>query len=462
MSADVKKRETWSGSLGFVLAAVGSAVGLGNVWKFPYITGENGGGAFVLVYLACIMLVGLPLLVAEMTLGRRSRMEPVGTFKSLAGRDRGGSWWVGFGALMVLTAVLLLSFYSVVGGWAIAYLVKALQGEFTPEGAARASDTFTALTTSPWEATLYHALFMGGCIGVVIGGVSQGIERGAKVMMPALAGLLLVLLMYSLSTPGAGESLRFMFYPDFSKLTPAAVLEAMGHSFFTLSLGMGIMIVFGSYLSKKESIAKSSLMVVGADTVIALVAGVMIFGIVFSAGKDPEAGAGLVFITLPSLFANLPLGNFWAALFFLLLSFAALTSGISILEVSAAFLVDEGYVTRKKATLGIGAIIFILGLVSVLSFSVLDGIKIPVPGKPAQSIFDALDYYISNWALTINGLGVALFAGWGIRKDDLWEELKDDLLGRTGFFAWFFIIRFFTPIAVILVLLHSVGWLSVG
>lgn len=462
MSAEVQKRETWSGSLGFVLAAVGSAVGLGNVWKFPYVTGENGGGAFVLVYLGCIMLVGLPLLMAEMTLGRRSHMEPVGTFKTLASPERGGSKWVGFGALMVLTAVLLLSFYGVVGGWAIAYLVKALQGEFSPEGAARAADTFTALITSPWEATLYHALFMAGCIGVVIGGVSQGIERGAKVMMPALAVLLFVLLIYSLSTPGAGESLRFMFYPDFSKLTPAAVLEAMGHSFFTLSLGMGIMIVFGSYLSKKESIVKSSLMVVGADTLIALVAGVMIFGIVFSAGKDPEAGAGLVFITLPSLFANLPLGNFWAALFFLLLSFAALTSGISILEVAVAFLVDEGYVTRKKATLGIGTIIFVLGLLSVLSFSVLDGIKIPVPGKPAKSIFDALDYYISNWALTINGLGVALFAGWGIKMDVLWDELKDDILGRAGFFAWFFIIRFFTPIAVILVLLHSVGWLSVG
>lgn len=452
-----QKRETWSSSLGFVLAAVGSAVGLGNVWKFPYITGENGGGAFVLVYLVCIAVVGLPLLIAEMTLGRRSQKEPVGAFSSLARPERGGKIWGVFGWLAVVTAFLLLSFYSVVGGWTIGYLVKALGGAFTPETAANSGEVFNSFIGDPVQSTFYHAIFMAGCIGVVLGGVSHGIERAAKVMMPAFALLLLILLGYSLTTEGAGEALHFMFYPDFSKLTAAAVLEALGHSFFTLSLGMGVMIVYGSYLGKKDSIFKSGLAVAIADTAIALIAGVTIFGIVFSAHKEPGAGPGLVFVTLPSLFANLPLGNFWAAMFFLLLGFAALTSGISILEVAVAYFVDERGFSRRTATLVFGAIIFALGLLSVLSTSTLADFKFALPGKEPMTIFDTLDYLISNWALTIGGLGVALYAGFGVSKDQLWDELKDDVLGRVGFAGWLVVTRFVAPVAVVLVLLHSVG-----
>ncbi len=457
MSGEAKTRETWSGAFGFVMAAVGSAVGLGNVWKFPYITGVNGGGAFVLVYLACITVVGLPLLVGEMTLGRRSRKEPVGTFSSLASRARGGKAWGVFGWLAVVTAFLLLSFYSVVGGWTIAYLVKALQGAFTPQTAANAGKMFEQFTSDPFQATLYHAIFMVGCIGVVIGGVSGGIERAAKVMMPAFALLLVILLGYSLTTPGAGQALHFMFYPDFSKLSGKAVLEALGHSFFTLSLGMGVMIVYGSYLNKKDSIFKSAVIVAGADTLIALMAGVTIFGIVFSAGKEPGAGPGLVFVTLPSLFANLPLGNFWAALFFLLLGFAALTSGISILEVAVAYFVDERGFSRKVATLVFGSVIFALGIASVLSFSTLKDVLIPIPGVGKKTIFDSLDYLISNWALTIGGLGVALYAGWGVDRAQMWDELEGDVLGKVGFAGWLTVTRFVAPVGVVFVLLHSVG-----
>src|SRR5690554_1450652 len=231
MGAAGKKRETWSGSFGFILAAVGSAVGLGNVWKFPYITGEHGGGAFVLVYLVCIALVGLPLLFAEMTLGRLSKKEPVGAFSSLASAARGGKWWGFFGWMSIVTAVLLLSFYSVVGGWTLGYLVKAVSGAFSPESAASSADAFGEFIADPYQTLAFHTIFMGACIGVVIGGVSGGIERAAKVLMPIFAVLLLTLLGYSLTTDGAGQALNFMFYPDFSKLSAGAILEAVGHSF---------------------------------------------------------------------------------------------------------------------------------------------------------------------------------------------------------------------------------------
>jgi NSS family neurotransmitter:Na+ symporter len=456
MSTNNTSREHWSGSFGFVLAAVGSAVGLGNVWKFPYIAGINGGGAFVLIYLGCIAIVGLPLLIAEMTIGRKSQKEPMGAFSTLADADRGGKWWGGFGWLVIVTAFLLLSFYSVVGGWTIGYFVKAVSGAFTPATAAASGEVFESFVGDPIQSTIYHAIFMAGCIGVVVGGVAQGIERAARVLMPLFAMLLLTLLVYSLTLDGAGEALRFMFYPDFNKLSPAAVLEAMGHSFFTLSLGMGVIIVYGSYLSKDDSVFKSALAVSIADTLIALAAGVTIFGIVFSAGQEPGQGAGLVFVTLPSLFANLPLGSLWAALFFLLLGFAALTSGMSILEVAVAYFTEERGWSRRAASLTFGLIIFALGLLSVLSFSTLSDFKLPL-GEEGKTIFDSLDYLISNWALTIGGLGVALYAGWGIKREDLWDELKDDALGRVGFGGWLLVTRFVAPVAVILVLLHSLG-----
>lgn len=458
MGAQRKKRETWNSSLGFILAAVGSAVGLGNVWKFPYITGENGGGAFVLVYLACIAVIGLPLLVSEMTLGRLAKKEPVGTFLSLAKPERGGKYWGVFGALMILTAIFLLSFYSVVGGWTIAYLVKAISGAFTPESAELSGEAFETFIEDPTQAVFYHALFMLSCIGVVIGGVSNGIERASKVLMPGFAVLLIILLGYSLTTPGAAQSLEFMFYPDFSRLNAAAVLEALGHAFFTLSLGMGVMIVYGSYLPKESSIFKSSLIVALADTAIAVMTGVMIFGIVFSAGQEPGAGPGLVFVTLPALFSSLPMGGLWGSCFFLLLGFAALTSGISILEVSVAFFVEELKVSRRKATLIIGGVIFLIGILSALSFGLLAELTIALPGKEDPvNIFDAIDYFVSNWALTIGGLGVVLYAGWGVDKTQLWEELKDDGLGRAGFSGWYLVTRFVAPVAVILVLLNSIG-----
>lgn len=461
MSSQDKHRGSWTGSTGFILAAVGSAVGLGNIWKFPYITGVNGGGAFVLLYLLCLAIVGLPLLIAEMTLGRLSGKASFGTYTTLAPPERGGRSWGGFGALIIISSFFLMSFYSVVGGWTIAYFVKAISGEFGPQASSDVPAIFDNFIADPVQGTLFHVLFMGACITFVMRGVSRGIERASKIMMPLLALLLLILLAHSLTMPGAGEALRFMFYPDFSQLKPTAILEAMGHSFFTLSLGMGVMIVYGSYLSKKSSIFISAAAVGIADTAIALAAGVTIFGIVFSAGLAPGSGPGLIFVTLPSLFAGLPFGSIWAVLFFLLLAVAALTSGISILEVSVSFVVEHLKISRQKVTLAIGAFITALGLLSVFSFNILSDITLITlhnGGEPKPlNIFDTMDYLISNWALTIGGLGAALFTGWAVPREQIWNELKGDVLGKTGFTIWLSITRFIAPVAVVFVLLHSVG-----
>ncbi len=461
MTAPAKKRETWNSSTGFILAAIGSAVGLGNIWKFPYIAGQNGGGAFVIIYMLCLAFVGLPLMIGEMTLGRLAKQGPVGTYASLAPKSRGGKLWTIFGALIIVSTFILLSFYSVIGGWTIGYLFKTLTGTLSAGGAQSSGQVFDSFIADPVQSTLYHTIFMAICVGVVIGGVSKGIERASFILLPLLCLLLLILFGYSLTTPGAGEALRFMFYPDFSKLTPAAILEAMGHSFFTLSLGMGVMIVYGSYLKDKDSIFKAAGAVALADTAIALIAGVTIFGIVFSAGIEPGQGPGLIFVTLPSLFVNLPFGIVWGVLFFLLLAFAAITSGISILEVTVSYFVDTYGFARNKTALIIGATIFAFGMLSVLSFNLLSDVVLLTlhnGGKIKElGIFDTFDYLVSNWALTLGGLGVALFVGWGVPRADVWNELKDDALGKTGFTIWLMTTRFLAPIAVILVLLHSIG-----
>ncbi|MEE8410156.1 MAG: sodium-dependent transporter, partial [Myxococcota bacterium] len=283
-------RGNWTGSTAFVLVAAGSAIGLGNIWKFPFITGMNGGGAFVLVYLLCIAIIGLPILAAEMLIGRKGGRGPVTTFATLASKERGGKAWSVFGWMAVITAFILLSYYSVVGGWTIAYAVKTVSGAFSADVVEEIPGMFDAFVTNSTQVVLYHLLFMTVTILVVIGGVQGGIERAAKILMPALGVLLLILLGRSLVSDGAGKALTFMFYPDFSKLTPAGILEAMGHAFFTLSLGMGAILVYGSYLKKEERIFKAALAVGILDTVIALVAGVMIFGIVFSSDLEPAAG----------------------------------------------------------------------------------------------------------------------------------------------------------------------------
>jgi NSS family neurotransmitter:Na+ symporter len=462
--AEDASREHWSGTLGFVLAAVGSAVGLGNVWKFPYMAGNNGGGAFVVVYLGCIAAIGLPMLVTEMVIGRRSEKGPVGAYRALAPEDRGGNAWVVWGFFAILTGFLLLSFYSVVGGWTIGYVVKAASGEFAATETGNIPGLFGDLSGSPMAATFYHFLFMAATTGVVYGGVTDGIERATKILMPVFGALLLGMFVYSLTLPGAGEGLSFLFAPDFGAIDATVVLDAMGQAFFTLSLGMGAMVVYGSYLNSDDSIIGSALYVAIFNTLVAITAGIVIFGVVFSKeGVEPGSGPSLVFETMPQLLSGLPGGYLLTIAFFVLLGFAALTSGISLLEVVVSYFVDELDISRQVVTVVVGFLIFLAGIPSVLSFSTLSDVTFAIGGQD-RVIFGVLDYLISNWALSLGGLGAALYAGWAVDADAWFDELTGPDSGvepdsewyRLIVLGWIWIIRLVAPVAILAILYNSV------
>jgi NSS family neurotransmitter:Na+ symporter len=448
-------RALWGSRLGFILAAAGSAVGLGNIWKFPYITGNNGGGAFVLAYLICITLVGLPIMMAELMIGRHTRRDAVGAFMSLAGRR---SPWQLAGWISILAAFVILSYYSVVAGWTLDYLFRALQGAFaTPPGtepgsiATHIHAMFDGLEKSGMRQLLWHFTFIMLCLGIVIGGVQKGIERWSRILMPILLGLLILLFINGMLSDGARQGLEFMFRPDFHKLTPGAVLEALGHAFFTLSLGMAAMITYGSYLSRQENLFGASLRIALLDTGIALMAGLAIFPIVFSAGLHPGAGPGLVFKTIPMVFSSLPGGNILALLFFLLLAFAALTSAISLLESQVAYLIDERGWGRKQATAGLAVLAFMVGIPSALSSNLLTHLT-PI-GE--LSVFDSIDLIASNYLLPISGLLTALYVGWFWSGHAEKEEL---LAGNAGWIypTWHFLIRFVAPVAVAIILYYKI------
>lgn len=455
MSDSTQPRALWGSRLGFILAAAGSAVGLGNIWKFPYITGNNGGGAFVLVYLICITLVGLPIMMAELMIGRHTRRDAVGAFISLEGRR---SPWQLAGWVSILAAFVILSYYSVVAGWTLDYLFRALTGSFSAvPGTASSQITtqinamFEGLEKNGFRQVLWHFTFIGLCLGIVIGGVQKGIERWSKILMPVLLGLLVLLFINGMLSDGARQGLEFMFRPDFHKLTPGAVLEALGHAFFTLSLGMAAMITYGSYLSRQENLFGASLRIALLDTGIALMAGLAIFPIVFSAGMQPGAGPGLVFKTIPMVFSSLPGGNILALLFFLLLAFAALTSAISLLESQVAYLIDERGWNRKRATAALAALAFVVGIPSALSSNLLTHLT-PI-GK--LGVFDSIDLIASNYLLPISGLLTAVYVGW------FWSghEEKDELLAGGSAWVyptWHFLIRFVAPVAVGIILYYKI------
>jgi NSS family neurotransmitter:Na+ symporter len=390
--------------MGFIMAASGSAVGLGNVWKFPYIVGDNGGGAFVLVYLICIALVGLPIMLAEFTVGRKTSLNPVGAFQQL----KPGTPWVGIGFMGVLAGFLILSFYGVVGGWTLAYVVKALThslDQFTnPADAGKLFGTFIANTG---EVMFYHALFMGLTIAIVIKGVHGGIEKACDILMPTLVVMLVILMIRALTLDGAMEGLKFYLYPDFSKLSGHSVLVAMGQAFFSLSLGMGAMITYASYLPAKENLTSATLYVVLFDTLIALMMGLVIFPAVFAMGLEPTEGPGLVFSVLPAVFTGMPFGWMASIIFFTLLAIAALTSAISLLEVVVAYFIDQKGWGRKKSVLVMGGVIFVLGIPSGLSFGLLADTQLF-----GMTFFDHVDNISSNYLLPIGGMLTAIFVAW--------------------------------------------------
>jgi neurotransmitter:Na+ symporter, NSS family len=414
-------REKWSSKASFILAAAGSAVGLGNIWKFPYIAGENGGAAFLFIYMICIVLIGLPILNIEILLGRTTQKNPVGAFKTLSNKP----FWSYVGALGVLASFTILSFYSIVGGWSIAYTIEALKG-FTFETPLVAGEFFDLKNSNPLWVIGYHTIFFLMVMGIILSGVRAGLEKASKYLMPALFLILAILVIQGLMLPGANSGVAFLFDPDWSKINGQTFLLALGHAFFTLSLGMGAMMTYGSYLSKEDDIVNASYLVAFLDTFIAIMAGIAIFTVVFSSGYDPTAGPGLVFHVLPPLLSQLTGGYFFALLFFILLSIAAVTSAISILEVSVAYLVDELSFSRKKATIAMGILVYIAAIPNALSFNVLSDVYLLGTGL---TFFDMSDYLASNLLLPLGGFFLAIFAGyvWGVD-----QVVKNLLVGKSN------------------------------
>ena len=413
----INKREQWGSKLGFILAASGSAVGLGNIWKYPHMAGQNGGAAFTIVYLVCILIVGLPILLGELVIGRNTQLSPVGAFNKLANKS---NWkWVGF--LGVASAFVILSFYGVVGGWTLRYTVYSLSGGFESlSGNADASgEVFNSFISNSINPIFWQLLFMSVCIGIIIKGVKSGIEEGSKIMMPIIIVILGILVVRGLTLDGGSEGLIFLFKPKFSDLTPSSIVLALGHAFFTLSLGMGTMLTYGSYLDKKQNLFSSAIWVILLDTAIAMLAGTAIFTIVFAMGADPSAGAGLIFVVLPTIFPQIGGGLVWGTLFFFILFMAALTSAISILEVITAYFIDEKGWSRERATLSFGGVITIVGIFCSLSLG-----NFNITSIFDISFFDFMDELSSKYMLPIGGALTAIFIlyKWGVEA--FLDEIK--------------------------------------
>jgi NSS family neurotransmitter:Na+ symporter len=452
MATTSTDREQWGSRLGFVLAAAGSAIGLGNIWRFPFKAGENGGAAFVVVYLVCIALICLPYLFAELALGRNSQKNPVGAIEAI----KKGTPWTLVGGLCVLTGFFILSYYGVVAGWAFGYIFKGL---VAPD--VESATFFSEFIADPMRVLPLTGVFMLITIGVVYGGVEEGIERWTKVLMPILLVLMLVVIFRAVTLPGAGEGLEFFLNPDFSQIDGTVVLEALGQAFFSLSLGMGAMITYGSYLPKRENLLISGGYVALFDTAIALLAGLMIFPAVFAMGQDPGEGAALVFVTLPGVFDAMPLGTFIGTLFFILLSIAALTSMVSLLEVVISYFVDETDWTRESIVWVMGGLIFLFGIPSGLSqgavpflsdMSWLVGDQI---FGEAPAFLDILDFIWGNISLALGALLISVFVGWVWGTGRAVEELQqgdEDLFTGTFVSTWIFFLKYVCPVVIAAIL----------
>ena len=450
-------REHWGSKFGFVLAASGSAIGLGNIWKFPYIAGENGGAAFIFVYLICIAIVGLPVVIAEILMGRTTQRNPVGAFRALSG----SKFWTAIGGLGVLAGFIILSFYTVIAGWSLGYMIEALQGTFSTLGTAeQASNHFNSLVGDPTWMIGFYSIFFVFTMAVVILGVKEGIEKGSKIMMPILFIILIILMIKGISLKGSEAGLTFLLKPDWSKITGQSVLIALGHAFFTLSLGMGALMTYGSYLNKKTNIPNAAVQIVFLDTLIALMAGVAIFTAVFATGQDPAGGPGLIFNTLTVVFGSMTGGYYFGLLFFVLLTVAALTSAMSLLEVVVAYFVDERSWGRSQAVMLFGSLVFLFGLPSALSFNLLADFT-----YNGKTFFDIVDFIASNVLLPFGGLLIAIFVGWIWGFDKALIELKhgaENVFKNRKWLVTTFkvFLKFISPVMIFIVFLHSVGLLE--
>ena len=439
MKSSNSSRDNFSGKLGIIAAAAGSAIGLGNIWRFPYILGENGGGAFLLIYLLFVLIIGVPVMISEFLIGRKAQLNVFGAFRKLAP----GQHWYLIGVMGVGAAFLILAFYSVVAGWTLHYVYLSMTNALSGNTPSEMMAVFEQVQSTKLQSIAWTLLFMGGTAYIVRSGIEKGIERYTKVLMPVLLLIIIVLNIRAVTLEGASEGLAFLFNPDFSKINSNVVLEALGQAFFSLSIGMGVIVTYGSYIKKAESLGGTALSVSFADTIIALLAGVAIFPAAFAFGMEPDQGPGLVFVTLPNIFNQMAGGYLFGLLFFVLLSIAAFTSSISLLEVVVAYFTEELKLRRKQATWIAAGIIAILGIFCALS----------------GSVFGAFDYISSNILLPLGGLLVVIFVGWIMEKTSPRGEIEAD--GKKArYYGWFvFIIKFLAPIAIALVFLHGLGWL---
>jgi neurotransmitter:Na+ symporter, NSS family len=441
--------EQWTSKLGFILAAAGSAIGLGAIWKFPYMTGTNGGGLFLLLFLIFTLFIGTPILLSEFIIGRKAQKDAVSAYKLLAPRTP----WFLLGYMGVAASFILLSFYSVVGGWILSYLFRSLTGSLSGLSEQQYGQLFEKIIANPIEVILAQFIFMLLTIWVVQGGVQKGIERASRYMMPALFILFIVLMIRSLTLPGAWKGVEFFLKPNFSVMTSETILLALGQAFFALSVGISVMVTYASYLSKEENMLKSALSVSGLNILISVLAGLVIFPAVFALGFEPGTGPGLVFVVLPAVFNEMAFGGVFLFIFLVLLLFATLTSAFSILEIVVAAISKDKTEKRNIISWNAGLLIFIVGVPSALSFGVLADVKLF-----GKTIFDFADYLVSNLALPLGSLFISLFVGYKLPRKEVKDELAKGTLKLSYLFdLWYYTIRYIVPIAMLAVFLYTIG-----
>ena len=453
MSAQVQKgkRDGFTTGLGVIVATLGSAVGLGNIWKFPYLTGSNGGAAFILVYVLSTLLVGLPVMISELALGRRAKADAITTFKKLSPNKL--PWWI-VGAMGALASFLIMAFYTEVAGWVFAYIFKAIGGSILSTDPATNAKAFESLVTSPFQALLWQWIVLVVVGLIIMLGVSKGIEKATKSLMPVLFVLLVVTCIRSLTLPGAMQGVTYLLQPDFTKLTGPMILTALGLAFFKLSIGMGTMTTYGSYFRDDQSIPGTALKVMLADLSVSILAGLAIFPAVFAFGFKPDAGPSLLFQTIPAVFASMPLGNIFVVIFFVLTAIAATGAMLSLMEVPVSLLNERMGLSRRNATLLTVAVLAIVGSGAALSSSLLADVK--VLGK---TFFDLFDFASSNVLLPLGGLLICLFTGWVLGRESIQDELSNhgSLSNQAVIRAFIFLVRYVAPILVVLVLLNGFG-----
>lgn len=453
--APASVHETWSSRSAFLLAAVGAAVGLGNIWRFPFIAGQNGGGAFVLVYVGFVLLLAIPIVTAELAMGRRGQQSPVVTMSNLARENGRSQGWQVIGWLSMVIPLLGLTYYSVVAGWAIDFVFQAAAGRFAGFDGAESSAFFGELLASPWRMIFWHSVFVGVTVLVVALGVRKGLERSVKIMMPGLFLILLLLVGYAMVEGDFAAGVNFLFAVDFSKLTVPVVLMALGQSLFSVAVGVGAMITYGAYLPKTVSLPLAGAVVGIVDTLVAILAGLVIFPMVLGYGLDPAEGPGLIFVTLPVAFGQMPGGAIVGVMFFVLLTFAALTSSIGMLEPAVSWLEERRGLKRPVMASLAGLLSWLVGLSIVFSFNIWGEFR-PLGAFEFfadKTIFGVMDFLVANILLPLNALLIAVFAGWVMSRKSTLQELA----WRDGFRYryWRFILRFVAPVAVVMIFFSS-------